>query len=80
MHITETAQRIAANTEDAFSFEAFGETEWTRTAQALLDLGNNEAEVERMLRSKLTRWSRDNADSYEGTAEMVLAYIKKCGW
>lgn len=69
------AAEVAENTKDAYSFEAFGMDEWTKSAQMLLDLNYSLAEVEMILRSKYTRWARDHADDGEDTAENLRAFV-----
>lgn len=75
--VTAAGETVAARTQDAYSFDAFGEAEWAKAATMLLQRGMTEREAEAVLRSKHTRWSRDNAGKYEGTAEELGAYLDR---
>jgi hypothetical protein len=55
-----TALHIAAKTADAYSADCFGPVEWVKAAKMLLDYGLTEQQTEAVLRSKWTRWCRDN--------------------
>ena len=50
---------VAARCWDAYSADCWGSVAWVQAAQMLFDMGLTEAEVEGVLRSKLTRWARD---------------------
>lgn len=75
--ITVQAATIAERCEDAYSFDAYGEREWARCCQMLLDKGYNEREVEAIMRSKWTRWARDANSAYEGNAEILKAFVDR---
>lgn len=53
------ASALAARTNDAYSFDAYGPDGWTNAAMMLLDRGYTEREAEAILRSKWTRWAGD---------------------
>jgi hypothetical protein len=53
------ACRIAWETADAYSADIWGPVMWTQAAQMLLNMNFSEQEVDDILRSKMTRWSRD---------------------
>jgi hypothetical protein len=81
--MTRHAIALAARTEDAYSADAYTNGEWAKAAAMLLDRGYSEAEAEAILRSKWTRWARDAAGTYEGTAADLAAVLddpkNKCG-
>ena len=69
MKITQMAKNIArATADDAYSFDAYGRTEWEKCAQLLLGHGFKEPEVSAILRSKYTRWSADEENASRGYA------------
>jgi hypothetical protein len=53
------ACKIAWETADAYSADIWGPVMWTEAALMLLHMGFPERLVADILRSKLTRWSRD---------------------
>lgn len=55
-----TALHLAARTANAYSADLFGPARWLEAAQMLLDYGLSEEQAEAVLRSKWTRWCRDN--------------------
>jgi hypothetical protein len=68
----DTAEQIANDTQDAYSFDAFQMPYWIKLAQHFLDWGLNGEEVEELLRSKYTRWLRDASDfsNYKGDGDL----------
>lgn len=69
---------IAHRTKDAYSTLAY--RSWMAVAEAVLRMGFTPEETEAILRSKITRWARDNAKDYRyGTypASVVVDYIKR---
>jgi hypothetical protein len=72
---TQRAQRLARETADAYSFDAYGARQWFLAAKGLVDLGYSDAEVEAILRSKWTRWARDAHSSYEGKGQWVIDFV-----
>lgn len=54
------ALTLAAKTHDAHSASCFGSVAWVEAAQMLLDFGLTDEQAEAVLRSKWTRWCRDN--------------------
>lgn len=74
---TQRADRLAAMTGDAYSFEAFGAGEWTRAIRFLIDMSYRDRDIEKIMRSKWTRWARDSysPDGWTGTAEAVEHFV-----
>ena len=54
------ACRIAWETADAYSADIWGPILWTQCAEMLLAMNFTEAQTRAILRSKITRWSRDH--------------------
>ena len=54
------ACRIAWETADAYSADIWGPVMWTQCAEMLLAMNFTEAQTRAILRSKITRWSRDH--------------------
>jgi hypothetical protein len=54
------AARLAWETADAYSADIWGAVMWTQCAEMLLDMDFTEPQVRAILRSKITRWSRDS--------------------
>jgi hypothetical protein len=76
---SKVAKLIAGLCEDAYSFDAYGEKEWAKTVQFLIDNGfSDPADIEAIMRSKHTRWARDHASGYEGSAKIFAAYFQDC--
>lgn len=69
------AKRIAEATADAYSHDAFGDREWLRSTHMLIDMGYTDEEVEAILRSKWTRWARDEEGTYKGSCRMLRRFI-----
>jgi hypothetical protein len=67
------AELIAEQTADAYSAGSYGEAEWTKCTQQLLDAGLGEREVEAFLRSKHMRWAEDFSGEF--TAAGLAAYL-----
>ena len=59
--IKDTAQMIASDTQNAYSFDRYGMNSWVKCAQMFLDWGMSPEEVEEMLRSKEMRFNADEA-------------------
>ena len=68
-----TALTIAAKCSDAYSADIFGPVLWVRAAEVLLEMGLDSEEAEAVLRSKWTRWCRDEVD---GTAVGDTMYVE----
>jgi hypothetical protein len=76
---TAIADQVAAATEDAYSFDRYGATNWLRACRMLARRGYNAREIEAFMRSKHTRWAGDTANKNSGvTAKDLEAYISKC--
>ena len=60
--IKDTAQMIAFDTQNAYSFDRYGFDSWVKCAQMFLDWGMSPEEVEEMLRSKDMRYIGDAAE------------------
>jgi len=56
------AEQIAANTDDAYSYELYGHGMWVANIQSLLDAGYGVRQTEAIVRSKYARWARDLAN------------------
>jgi hypothetical protein len=69
--VSTAAAALAVKTADAYSAAAFG-AEWPVAANMLLNRGYSEREAEAILRSKWTRWCRED---YEGTAADLAAFL-----
>ena len=54
------ALNVAYKCRDAYSADFWGPVLWVQAAQMLFDMGFDEKEVEWVLRSKMTRWARDD--------------------
>lgn len=63
---TAEADKIAEATEDAYSFNAYGADRWRACCRMLAGRGYNAAEIEEIMRSKLTRWAEDAATGRKG--------------
>lgn len=76
MTIRATAAMIASRCEDAYSADRYAS--WTGVAARLLRMGFNEAEVEAVMRSKITRWAADAEGKPYGhaTVAAVENYIR----
>lgn len=74
---TERASRLCGLTSDAYSFGAFGAAEWTKAIRFLLDMSYTDRQVEKIMRSRWTRWARDqySPDGWVGTADMVEQFV-----
>lgn len=74
---TARAERLATMTSDAYSFEAFGAAEWTKAIRFLIDMSYSDRTIEKIMRSKWTRWARDTfaADGWTGTAYVVERFV-----
>ena len=62
--VTVTAERaiaVAASCDDAYSFDAYGESGWRSAAKMLARHGCTEQQIIAVLRSKWTRWAGDAA-------------------
>ena len=71
-----TIDQLAKVTQTAYSFSAYGEAEWLKTAKMLRARGFTLEEVEAVLRSKLTRWCRDMfSKNDEGKAIYLEQYL-----
>lgn len=60
MKISKQAQELAARCSDAYSADQY--QSWPAVAHMLLGRGYSERETEAIMRSKITRWARDNAE------------------
>lgn len=73
-----TIDQLAKVTQNAYSFSAYGEAEWLKTAKMLRARGFTLEEVEAVLRSKLTRWCRDAfSKNDEGKSSYLELYLDK---
>ena len=72
---TRRADEIAHWCASAYSFDAFGPTEWRRAARMMAARGYSDLEIEAVLRSKWTRWSQDAANAYTGTAKDLARFL-----
>ena len=69
---------LALKTTDAYSFSAFGETEWLKACQMLAERRFTARDAEIILRSKLTRWCRDAySTADEGNAEYLERFLNE---
>jgi len=73
---TEQAIQAAENTRNAFSHERYGHSEWTSCALVLGLMGYSQEDAERVLRSKIMRWS---ADLDAPTARSFFNWVKEYG-
>lgn len=71
------AERLSKMTSDAYSFAAYGADEWTKAIRFLLDMSYRDRDIEKIMRSKWTRWARDSysPDGWTGTADMVERFV-----
>ncbi|MGW8178895.1 MAG: hypothetical protein ACWGQW_09060, partial [bacterium] len=46
--------------QDAYSFDAYGESGWRGAITALVNMGLNDLQIEAFMRSKHTRWAGDS--------------------
>lgn len=67
-----TAQKIADQTREAYSFDTYGAAEWLACAQLLMDRNFTAEEAKWVLESKLTRWA---ADAHGATAKGLAAFL-----
>jgi hypothetical protein len=70
------ADELANRCEDAYSVDRY--KSWSKVAEALLDYGLTERQVEAVMRSKWTRWAADAHGGAYGTipAKAIISYIK----
>lgn len=76
------ALTIAAKCSDAYSADAWGPIAWVQAAQMLIDMGLEDDQVEGVLRSKLTRWARDEygePSTYLGSLYQQVYQLQKDG-
>jgi len=66
------ALAVAAATQDAYSFEAYGEQGWRGCALLLRTRGLDKFEIEAVLRSKHMRWAADDAGKTKGCTSADL--------
>lgn len=73
----ERAVRLCALTNDAYSYDAYGAEEWTKAIRFLIDMSYTDRQIEKIMRSKWTRWARDSYsdDGWRGTGEMVERFV-----
>jgi hypothetical protein len=64
--MTVKAIQLAERTNDAYSYDNYGEVGWRSAARELLRRGYDDRQVEAILRSKFTRWAADMASGREG--------------
>jgi len=57
----ELAKQVAEKTQDAYSFDRYGEQAWGACCFMLLGQGYTAKDVEAIMRSKWTRWAGDMA-------------------
>jgi hypothetical protein len=69
---------LAESTADAYSADSYAS--WSAVAGALLRRGYTAAQAESIMRSKLTRWAADQANSRDGraTANDLLRFLDRC--
>lgn len=71
----EQIAKLADDTSDAYSWDAYGEQQWRSLIKFLAASGFDMEEIEAIVRSKHTRWSRDAAGGYQGRAIDFAAYM-----
>ena len=71
------AAAVADRCADAYSFDYFGPDEWREAARMMARRGFDVREIEAVLRSKWTRWSRDaEASAFGiGTAQGLADFL-----
>ncbi len=57
MTVREIAEEIAAKTNEAYSYERYGDSMWTANIERLLGAGYSSAEAEKIVKSKIARWA-----------------------
>lgn len=79
MYISKRAKDIAEKCKNAFSALAY--RSWAAVAQALINRGHTDREIEAILRHKYTRWARDAAEKNHRwgryPAYVVVDYLNK---
>jgi len=75
------AYNIAKACQNAFSYEAYANGEWAILANMLADLEYDAEAIEQILRSKWTRWARNDSPRVYGhhTADDVINWLKDEG-
>lgn len=75
---------LAIKTCDAYSYDAYGADEWRKAIGHLIGLDYDNEQIEAIMRSKWTRWARDEHSSYEGRGvwikQFVLAHAGRPGY
>ena len=69
--------QVLAATSEAYSFDRYGEAEWTRAIAELLSRGYAAVEVTEIMKSIHTRWAADAANrrSSGAVAEDLIAHL-----
>ena len=79
MNRKERIEYLSEKFQDAYSFDAYGESGWRGAITALVSLGLNDLEIEAFMRSKHTRWAGDRDEKrrygrYNGST--IREYLK----
>ena len=71
---------LVEKTENAYSFNRYGESNWRECIKMLADKGLNADEIEAVMCSKWTRWAGDMSNNPYGnvTAQDLAKYIRQC--
>jgi len=69
------AEAIAADTQDAYSFDAFGAASWRASCRMLARRGYSAYAIKTIMRSKWTRWARDMRGTYAGNSAMLAEWL-----
>lgn len=69
--LRDRATVIAQRTQDAYSFDRYGERGWRACALMLARRGYTDRQIEALLRSKVTRWASDNSNARYGRVSSI---------
>lgn len=72
----EIAETIAAQTNEEYSYERYGDSMWTANIECLLEAGYSSVEAEKIMESKIARWAADVNDDLIGS-RIILDYCQK---
>ncbi len=76
-----TPEQIAESTQDAYSFDRYGESAWLACCKMLSQRGYTDKQIEAIMRSKWMRWCGDmSGKAYGKVTSKDLAYwLDSCG-
>jgi hypothetical protein len=68
--------KVLAETLEAYSRPAYGEFQWAKCAAVLLDMGHTVEIAATLLESRLMRWTREDAISYDApTSDDLVRFL-----